>query len=116
MSSSGITTLSASGFLLPDAFYDSEAVKRVFGDSESSTAFVVTVASVVESFLSPNHCRNTAQVKKLICFASLIAQFSPQNVFLRQWFCFCFFQGCPQLIPGAQINILMEVAYCVLSL
>ncbi|KAK4770785.1 hypothetical protein SAY87_031317 [Trapa incisa] len=74
---SGATSLSASGFLLPDALCDSETVKQFFGDSVSSTAFVVTVASVIESFLSPNHQGNISQAS-------------------------------PQLIPGVQIDILME--------
>ncbi|XP_031394158.1 glyoxysomal processing protease, glyoxysomal isoform X2 [Punica granatum] len=74
---SGLTTLSASGLLLPDALYDPKVAKRVFGDSQSNTALVVTVASVIESFLSPNHRGSVVQ-------------------------------GHPQLIPGAQINILMD--------
>ncbi|XP_010057386.2 glyoxysomal processing protease, glyoxysomal [Eucalyptus grandis] len=74
---SGITTLSASGMLLPDGLYDVGLASRVRGDDNWSGAVVVTVASVVEPFLSLRRRENNSK-------------------------------GQPELISGAQIDILVE--------
>ncbi|KAL6198397.1 hypothetical protein ACLB2K_028186 [Fragaria x ananassa] len=59
---SGTTTISASGMLLPETLYDGEAAKQLSGGgSDRSPALVVTVASVVEPFLSLQHRENLAQ-------------------------------------------------------
>ncbi|KAI4296775.1 hypothetical protein L6164_036700 [Bauhinia variegata] len=49
---SGETILSASGMLMPDTLYDSEAARRVYGHNFEGMVLVVTVASIVEPFLS----------------------------------------------------------------
>ncbi|XP_042478321.1 glyoxysomal processing protease, glyoxysomal [Macadamia integrifolia] len=74
---SGKTTLSASGLLLPDSFSDSPILKYVRKSSSSVMAIVVTVASIVEPFLSQSHRENAAQ-------------------------------PLPELIPGAQIDVMVE--------
>ncbi|KAF6141927.1 hypothetical protein GIB67_037895 [Kingdonia uniflora] len=70
---SGVTTLSASGLLLPHSF------KEIPISYSSASALVVTVASVVEPFLSQKHRQN----------------FTPLDL--------------PELIPGAQIDVMVEV-------
>ncbi|KAL5096728.1 hypothetical protein RYX36_001055 [Vicia faba] len=56
---SGETTLSASGLLVPDTLCDTQVAKRLYGDRfEDHRVLVVTVASVVEPFLSPQHREN----------------------------------------------------------
>lgn len=62
MYSSGETTLSASGLLVPDTLCDTQVVKRLYGDNFEDRVLVVTVASVVEPFLSPQHRENIPQV------------------------------------------------------
>lgn len=67
MCSSGTTTISASGMLLPETLYDGEAAKQLSGGgSDRSPALVVTVASVVEPFLSLQHRENLAQVEIVV--------------------------------------------------
>ncbi|KAK3207125.1 hypothetical protein Dsin_021171 [Dipteronia sinensis] len=71
---SGKTTLSASGMLLPDNMYATDLVERNWGVN----GLVVTVASVVEPFLSVQHRdKNIAQ-------------------------------GQPELISGAQMDVMIE--------
>lgn len=60
--SSGETTLSASGLLVPEAFCDAQVAKGLYGDNFEGRVLVVTVASVVEPFLSPQHRQNIPQV------------------------------------------------------
>ncbi|XP_065878364.1 glyoxysomal processing protease, glyoxysomal isoform X2 [Euphorbia lathyris] len=77
---SGKTTLSASGMLLPDTLYDAGAAKRILsgnGEEDRGLALIVTVASVVESFLPPQQRES-------------------------------FSQGRPEMIPGAQIDVVLE--------
>lgn len=76
---SGRTTLSASGFLVPDSLNLSPFISHLLShNSETNlSALVLTTASVVEPFL-PVHRRN-----------------DPAQVF-------------PELIPGAQIDVLAE--------
>ncbi|KAL5575381.1 hypothetical protein UlMin_017080 [Ulmus minor] len=59
--SSGRTTLSASGMLLPSTLYDSAVAKQVCGDGDRSPVLVVTVASLVEPFLSQQHRNGISQ-------------------------------------------------------
>ncbi|KAK1401861.1 hypothetical protein POM88_001466 [Heracleum sosnowskyi] len=52
---SGKTTLSASGMLVPSSLFDPAIVKQILGDIDASltgSAFVLTVAYVIEPFLS----------------------------------------------------------------
>ncbi|KAK1373697.1 hypothetical protein POM88_029890 [Heracleum sosnowskyi] len=52
---SGKTTLSASGMLVPSSLFDPAIAKQIRGDIDASltgSAFVLTVASVIEPFLS----------------------------------------------------------------
>ncbi|XP_050208667.1 glyoxysomal processing protease, glyoxysomal isoform X2 [Mercurialis annua] len=61
---SGKTTLSASGMLLPDTLFDADLAKKVLGfDGVEGQVLVlvVTVASVVESFLSLQHRERSDQ-------------------------------------------------------
>ncbi|CAK8534298.1 unnamed protein product [Lathyrus sativus] len=58
---SGETTLSASGLLVPDSLCDTQVAKRLYGDKFEDRVLVVTVASVVEPFLSPQHRENIPQ-------------------------------------------------------
>ncbi|KAM5588179.1 hypothetical protein ABKV19_006558 [Rosa sericea] len=59
---SGTTTISASGMLLPETLYDGEVAKQLCGGgSDRSPALVVTVASLVEPFLSLQHRESLAQ-------------------------------------------------------
>lgn len=61
--SCGITTLSASGMLLPSSFFGPKLAKHIVGATDASMpdfAFVLTVASVIEPFLSNRD--NLAQV------------------------------------------------------
>ncbi|XP_027353322.1 glyoxysomal processing protease, glyoxysomal [Abrus precatorius] len=59
---SGETTLSASGVLLPDTLVDSQVARRLYGDYyNEDRVLVVTVASVVEPFLSSQHRENIPQ-------------------------------------------------------
>ncbi|XP_024159587.1 glyoxysomal processing protease, glyoxysomal isoform X1 [Rosa chinensis] len=59
---SGTTTISASGMLLPETLYDGEVANQLCGGgSDRSPALVVTVASVVEPFLSLQHRESLAQ-------------------------------------------------------
>ncbi|XP_030543558.1 glyoxysomal processing protease, glyoxysomal [Rhodamnia argentea] len=74
---SGITTLSASGMLVSKGLYNVGLAIRALGDDNQSGALVVTVASVVEPFLSLWHRENNSK-------------------------------GHPELISGAQIDILVE--------
>ncbi|XP_022715852.1 glyoxysomal processing protease, glyoxysomal [Durio zibethinus] len=75
---SGKTTLSASGMLLPDILYNTEVAKCIWdSDSGQNLMLVMSVASVVEPFLTIQHRENLAQ-------------------------------GLPELIPGAQIDIMVE--------
>lgn len=53
--SSGRTTLSASGVLLPESLYDSAAAEKLSAGGDRSPTLVLTVASVVEPFLSSQH-------------------------------------------------------------
>lgn len=62
MCSSGETTLSASGMLVPDTLCDTQVAMRLYGDNFEGRILVVTVASVVEPFLSPLHRENIPQV------------------------------------------------------
>lgn len=60
--SSGKTTLSASGMLLPNNIYDADVAERNWGVN----GLVVTVASVFEPFLSMQHReKNVFQVSTL---------------------------------------------------
>ncbi|XWS12621.1 hypothetical protein CRYUN_Cryun37aG0105800 [Craigia yunnanensis] len=75
---SGKTTLSASGMLLPDTLYKTEVAKCIWdSDSGQDLMLVMTVASVVEPFLTIQHRENLSQ-------------------------------GLPELIRGAQIDIMVE--------
>ncbi|KAG4142497.1 hypothetical protein ERO13_D06G133500v2 [Gossypium hirsutum] len=75
---SGKTTLSASGMLLPDTLYKTEVVKCIWdNNSGQNLMLVMTVASLVEPFLTIQHRENLSQ-------------------------------GLPELIPGAQIDIMVE--------
>ncbi|XVE51371.1 hypothetical protein DITRI_Ditri02bG0034800 [Diplodiscus trichospermus] len=59
---SGKTTLSASGMLLPDTLYNTEVAKCIWGsDSGQNLKLVMTVASVVEPFLTIQHRENLSQ-------------------------------------------------------
>ncbi|XP_054777019.1 glyoxysomal processing protease, glyoxysomal isoform X2 [Prosopis cineraria] len=78
---SGETTLSASGMLIPDTLYDIEVARHLYGDLCEGMGLVVTVASVVEPFLSPQQRENVSQ-----------------------------FQGRPELISGVRIDIMTEKA------
>ncbi|RDX62263.1 Glyoxysomal processing protease, glyoxysomal, partial [Mucuna pruriens] len=60
---SGETTLSASGMLVPDTLCDAQVAKRLYGDNGEDRVLVVTVASVVEPFLSPQQRENIPQGK-----------------------------------------------------
>ncbi|KAJ4833895.1 hypothetical protein Tsubulata_041476 [Turnera subulata] len=78
---SGKTSLSASGMLLPDTLFDAEAAKQVLGgDCSQGLALVVTVASSIEPFLTLKHREGISQV-----------------------------QGRPELIPGAHVDVMVEV-------
>ncbi|OMO65200.1 hypothetical protein COLO4_31438 [Corchorus olitorius] len=75
---SGKTTLSASGMLLPDTLYNTEVAKSILdSDSGQNLMLVMTVASVIEPFLTIQHRENRSQ-------------------------------GLPELIPGAQVDIMVE--------
>nr|DAD21000.1 TPA_asm: hypothetical protein HUJ06_022463 [Nelumbo nucifera] len=78
---SGITTLSASGMLLPNSFSEFSIFKHALGGiyrkSSSGLALVVTVASIMEPFLSLQYRESAAQAP-------------------------------PELIPGAQIDVMVE--------
>ncbi|KAI3937524.1 hypothetical protein MKW92_050305 [Papaver armeniacum] len=64
---SGKTTLSASGVLLPETFNKFPIVKHIREHSSSVSALVVTVASIVEPFLSvQHHDNNTQELPELI--------------------------------------------------
>lgn len=64
---SGKTTLSASGVLLPETFNKFPIVKHIRENSSSVSALVVTVASIVEPFLSvQHHDNNTQEIPELI--------------------------------------------------
>ncbi|XP_024032404.1 glyoxysomal processing protease, glyoxysomal-like, partial [Morus notabilis] len=58
---SGRTTLSASGMLLPRSLYDSDTAKDISGDGDRFPVLVLTVASIVEPFLSLKHRENISQ-------------------------------------------------------
>ena len=62
MCSSGGTTLSASGMLVPDTLCDAQVAGCLYGDNCEDRVLVVTVASVVEPFLSPQQRDNIPQV------------------------------------------------------
>lgn len=63
MCSSGETTLSASGMLVPDTLFDdTQVAKLLYGDNSEGRVLVLTVASVVEPFLSPQHRHSIPQV------------------------------------------------------
>lgn len=62
MCSSGETTLSASGMLVPHTLCDPQVARRLYGDNSEGRVLVVTVASVVEPFLSPQQRDNIPQV------------------------------------------------------
>lgn len=65
--SSGKTTLSASGILLPETLYNTELAKCMCdSDSGHNLKLVITVASVIESFLKIQHRENLSQVVILI--------------------------------------------------
>ncbi|OMO76396.1 hypothetical protein CCACVL1_15703 [Corchorus capsularis] len=75
---SGKTTLSASGMLLPDTLYNTEVAKSILdSDSGQNLMLVMTVASVIEPFLTIQHRENRSQ-------------------------------RLPELIPGAQVDIMVE--------
>ncbi|GMJ14685.1 degradation of periplasmic proteins 15 [Hibiscus trionum] len=75
---SGKTTLSASGMFLPDTLYNTEVAKCIWDtDNGRNSMLVMTVASVIEPFLTIQHRENLSQ-------------------------------GLPELIPGAQIDIMVE--------
>lgn len=80
MCSSGTTTISASGMLLPDTLYDSGVAKQLFGGggggSQRSPVLVVTVASIVEPFLSLEHRQGLAQVEILMLGFIQLLQFA----------------------------------------
>uniref|UniRef100_A0A2P2KD52 Glyoxysomal processing protease glyoxysomal-like isoform X1 n=1 Tax=Rhizophora mucronata TaxID=61149 RepID=A0A2P2KD52_RHIMU len=59
---SGKTTLSASGMLLPDTLYDADAANGALRSSIRDLGLVLTVASVVEPFLSQQHREGNSQV------------------------------------------------------
>ncbi|CAM8903264.1 hypothetical protein QQ045_011525 [Rhodiola kirilowii] len=61
---SGTTTLSASGVLLPASLFDINLARKLFGGGDVSV--VVTVASVVEQFLSVRYKQGVDQVGELI--------------------------------------------------
>ncbi|VFQ78479.1 unnamed protein product [Cuscuta campestris] len=79
---SGRTTLSASGMLLPRSFVKASVAKQFEGEGDLQSGggciLVITVASVLEQFLSQQYRDNMSQLDR------------------------------PMLIPGAQIEILME--------
>lgn len=58
---SGETTLSASGMLVPHTLCDPQVARRLYGDNSEGRVMVVTVASVVEPFLSPQQRDNIPQ-------------------------------------------------------
>ena len=63
--SSGKTTLSASGMLLPNSFYDPAIANNFFGNTDTQLfrgLLVLTVASVIEPFISLHHRENISQV------------------------------------------------------
>ncbi|KAJ6738194.1 SERINE PROTEASE-RELATED [Salix koriyanagi] len=74
---SGKTTLSASGLLLPDTLYDADLANRILESKSQGLGLVVTVASVIEPFLSSKHRESISQSR-------------------------------PELIPGAQIDVMAE--------
>lgn len=61
--SSGKTTLSASGMLLPDTLYDSAIAKHLLGERDRSPVLVVTVASIIEPFLAQQQKESISQVQ-----------------------------------------------------
>lgn len=69
--SSGKTTLSASGMLLPSSFVNDVVVKQFVGESGDTLMpghLVITVASVIEPFLAVRHRENIAKVESLYLF------------------------------------------------
>lgn len=70
--SSGRTTLSASGMLLPRSLYDSDIAKEISGDGDRFPVLVLTVASIVEPFLSLKHRENISQVEYFLDYVLLI--------------------------------------------
>ncbi|KAE9452563.1 hypothetical protein C3L33_15536, partial [Rhododendron williamsianum] len=75
---SGNTTLSASGMLLPASFSLAPLVEQINSGYKDTQSLVVTVASIVEPFLSLQHRESISQEK-------------------------------PQMIPGAKIDIMVEI-------
>ncbi|WOG85142.1 hypothetical protein DCAR_0104329 [Daucus carota subsp. sativus] len=70
----GITTLSASGMLLPSSFFGPKLAKHIVGATDASMpdfAFVLTVASVIEPFLS-NRDNLAQQAKNTLITGSQI--------------------------------------------
>lgn len=64
--SSGSTTLSASGMLFPTSILGGEA-KLMSEDGQEDMALVLTVASLVEPFLTLGHRTSVSQVRYNTC-------------------------------------------------
>ncbi|KAG2396047.1 Glyoxysomal processing protease [Vigna angularis] len=60
-SSIPVSNPTPSGMLVPDTLYDAQVATRLYGGNCEDRVFVVTVASVVEPFLSPQHRENIPQ-------------------------------------------------------
>ena len=73
--SSGRTTLSASGMLLPHTLYDSAVAEQLCDHGDRFPVLVVTVASIVEPFLSVQHRQNNISQVEIIqlCCSCLVA-------------------------------------------
>lgn len=70
--SSGNTTLSASGTLLPASFSLAPAVEQINSGYKDTQSLVVTVASIVEPFLSLQHRESISQVGILVSLLHLV--------------------------------------------
>ncbi|KAE8647693.1 glyoxysomal processing protease, glyoxysomal isoform X3 [Cucumis sativus] len=80
---SGRTTLSASGMILPETLYDTRAAKHLGNYKDQFATLVLTVSSIFEPFMPLQH---RDKIHKP----------------------FYELQGKPELIPGVQIDIMVE--------
>lgn len=95
--------------LLPASFSLAPLVEQINSGYKDTESLVVTVASIVEPFLSLQHRESISQVGILVNLLHIFLLLCTETMHKPLILASDFSQEKPQMIPGAKIDIMVEV-------